>query len=114
MKSAITPGDPWWRVLRSDWVMLTRVPLAFGPFKHRNEAQRFANRKGGVVLEWLEPHPITEGCPPDFGAVWFNGDWNRPVVVGPFYATDNAAKWGEGHGIAVELDEFPEESDYDA
>jgi hypothetical protein len=46
-------------------------------------------------------------CPPAFGAVWFNGDC-------PFYAIDDAAKWGEGQGIPVELDEFPEEDDYDA
>ena len=108
-------ADDWWWALRADWIVLTRKPLlAFGPFKERDDAQRYAARKGGVVLEWFESHPITEGCPPDFGAIWFNGDWKRPVVVGPFYATDSAAKWGEGHGIAVDLDEFPAESDYDA
>jgi hypothetical protein len=28
---------------------------------------------------WFEPHPIADGCPPAFEAVWFNGDWSVPL-----------------------------------
>ena len=52
--------------------------------------------------------------PPAFGTIWFNGDWENPFVVGPFYDLDDAAKYGNGRGIAVELDEFSEDDDCDA
>jgi hypothetical protein len=73
--------------------VLTRTPLfTFGPFTEREDAQQFADRKGGIVLEWDEPHPIVDGCLPAFGAVLFNNDWNDPYVIGPFYDTDAATK----------------------
>jgi hypothetical protein len=62
-------------------------------------------------MTWHEPEWISESYPPDFGAVWFNGDWETPFVVGPFYDVADAAAYGAGRGIAVELDQFPEEND---
>jgi hypothetical protein len=98
------------------WIVLTRTPFAFGPFESRAAAQQYAERPGhtdGVVTAWHEPEWVCENFPPDFGAVWFNGDWDNPIVVGPFYDIADAAEtYGYHHGLpgmAVELDEFPEE-----
>jgi hypothetical protein len=97
-----------------EWIVLTRAPFAFGPFDAgENVARTFAERVGGIALTWHEPEWVCESYPPDFGAVWFNGDWENPFVVGPFYdSADAAATYGAGrNGFAVELDEFPEEHD---
>jgi hypothetical protein len=56
-------------------------------------------------VPWHEPEWITHNYPPDYGAVWFNGDWDNPFVVGPFYDIADAA---QTYGLAIELDEFPE------
>jgi hypothetical protein len=91
------------------WIVLTRAPFAFGPFSNRRQAKLFAACRGGIALTWYEPEWIGEGLPPDFGAVWFNNNWEAPFVVGPFYDCDEVAKWSKGKGIAVELDEFPDD-----
>jgi len=93
------------------WIVLTRALFAFGPFDDRAAAQQYADRSGGTAVSWHEPHWISEGCPPAFGAIWLNGDWENPFVVGPFYDLDEAAKYGNGRGIAVELDELSEDDD---
>ena len=94
------------------WIVLTRAPFAYGPFAAgRAVAQQFADRVGGIALTWYEPEWVTPNYPPDFGAVWFNGDWDHPLVVGPFSdVADAIATYGAGRdGFAVELDEVPEE-----
>jgi hypothetical protein len=101
------------------WIVLTRAPFAFGPFEDCHAAYQFDACHGGdgsIITTWHEPEWVCEGCPPAFGAVWFNGDWNKPFVVGPFYDVAEAAKFGAtvfgvSQGLAVELDEFPEEAD---
>ena len=94
------------------WIVLTRAPFAYGPFDGgRAVAQRFADRVGGTAVTWHEPEWVGEGCPPDFGAVWWNGNWEDPFVVGPFYDVTGAAEYGNGRGVAVELDAYPEEHD---
>ena len=92
------------------WIVLTRAPFAFGPFDGgRAVAQQFAERIGGVAVTWFEPEWVTPHFPPDWGAAWFDGNWDNPFVVGPFYDIAEAAKWGDGDGIAVELDTCVEE-----
>jgi hypothetical protein len=91
------------------WIVLTRTPRAFGPFANSALAKNFAACHGGIALTWHVPHWVCEGCPPDYGAVWFNNDWTVPMVVGPFYDCDDVVKhYPVGDGIAVELDEFPD------
>jgi hypothetical protein len=96
-----------------EWILLTRAPFAYGPFESRAAAQEYAERtnKTGIVLTWLEPEWVCHNYPPDFGAVWFNGDWDNPFVIGPFYDIADAVHvYGNGRpGFAVELDEFPED-----
>jgi hypothetical protein len=99
-----------------NWIVLTRAPFAYGPFESRAAAQRYAEltkRTDSVLTAWHEPEWVSPDFPPDFGAVWFNGDWDHPFVVGPFYdLADAIATYGAGRdGMAVELDEFPEEDD---
>jgi len=99
----------------NNWIVLTRAPFAYGPFEDCHAAYQFDARHGGdgsIVTTWHEPEWVCEGCPPAFGAVWFNGDWDNPYVVGPFYDIAEAAKF-DARGMAVELDEFPEELEDD-
>ena len=105
-----------------NWIVLTSAPFApapraYGPFESRAAALQYAERNGehasiSVTVPWHEPEWVTEYFPPDFGAVWFNGDWNNPFVVGPFYDVADAMNcYGNGRpGFAVAL-EFPEEED---
>jgi hypothetical protein len=98
------------------WIVLTRAPKAYGPFDDCHAAYQFDARHGGIgsiVTTWHEPEWVNEHFPPDFGAVWFNGDWDHPFVVGPFYDIADAVNcYGNGRpGMAVELDVFPEEND---
>jgi hypothetical protein len=91
------------------WIVLTRTPRAFGPFSSRKKAKLFAACRGGIALTWHEPQWVCEGCPPDFGAVWFNNDWMAPFIVGPFYDREDVIKsYGVDDGIAVAL-EMPDD-----
>src|SRR5262249_31293896 len=100
----------------SKWIVLTRAPFAYGPFEDCHAAYEFDARHGGVgsiVTTWHQPEWVTMHFPPDYGAVWVNGDWDNPVVVGAFYDIADAVQTSggvDGTGMAVELDEFPEES----
>ena len=97
-----------------EWIVLTRAPFAFGPFDGGQAvAQQFAERIGGIAVSWHEPEWVTPHFPPDWGAVWFNGDWDNPFVVGPFYdVADAVSCYGAGRpGMGVELDECVEEHD---
>jgi len=99
-----------------NWIVLTRAPFAYGPFESRAAAQQYAERTGrtnSIIVSWHEPEWVTPHFPPDFGAIWFNGDWDNPFVIGPFYDVADAMNcYGNGHpGMAVELDIFPEEDD---
>jgi len=101
----------------NNWIVLTRAPFAFGPFDDCNAAYQYAERNAdrigiSIVVPWYEPEWVCEGCPPAFGAVWFNGNWDKPFVVGPFYDIAEAAKFDD-RGMAVALDEFPEELEDD-
>jgi hypothetical protein len=98
-----------------NWIVLTRAPFAFGPFESRTAAQEYAERikcTDAIITAWHEPEWISESYPPAFGAVWV--DWDYPyIVVGPFYdVADAVNSYGNGRpGMAVELDECPEEHD---
>jgi hypothetical protein len=63
---------------------------------------------GGQVLELDHKHGcyvVDEGCD-HLGAVWFNGDWERPRAEWPFFDVANAADYAErcGGGLAVEVE----------
>jgi len=99
-----------------NWIVLTREPFAYGPFESRAAAQQYAERTkrtDSIIVAWYEPEWVCEGCPPAFGAVWFNGSWDNSFVAGPFYDIADAVNcYGNGRpGMAVELDEFPEDDD---
>jgi hypothetical protein len=107
-------GDVWFagdtqRFSMSDkWVVLTKGPRATGPFASRTKAKNFATCYGGIALTWYEPEGVCDGWDHE-GAVWFDNDWNAPVVIGgPFF--DCKDVWSictfpsAESGIAIELE----------
>jgi hypothetical protein len=44
------------------WIVLTRTPLAFGPFSNRKQAKLFAACRGGIALTWHEPSGSARGA----------------------------------------------------
>jgi|SRR5215831_791274 len=70
------------------WSVLKREPLvAYGGFYVEKDADDFARRKGGQVLKLDHKHGcyvIPEGCD-HLGAVWFNGNWERPIAEWPSF-----------------------------
>jgi hypothetical protein len=92
------------------WVVLLQNNIGYGVFEEheRKTAEAFAKNKNGQLLELSSPcgRIICEGCPPDYGAIWFNDDWQCPIVQGPFYDLADAVGYrdwyGQG-GIAIEL-----------
>jgi hypothetical protein len=103
------------------WIVLKRDCTAFGRFWSEEDAKRFVredNRgKGGLVLwvDWPDERWVGEGCPPDDGAIWFDGEWKCPIVHGPFYDLASAAAYrdecGDGIAIALEMPDGDEPMD---
>jgi len=93
----------------NDYVVLMQKPLVvFWPFLDCHEAYAFATRHGGIVTTWHETEWIRNHYPgTDFAAFWFNGEWNDPLVIGPFCTIDWAEKFAAeiGFGSAVEIDD---------
>jgi hypothetical protein len=96
------------------WIVLTRASLsAVGPFSNRENAERFAASHGGIAATWYEPEGMCEGWDHQ-AAIWFNGDWDAPFIIGgPFFdCEDVKAVCGTESGITITL-EWPDDDDDD-